>query len=151
MWNIESKFKIKIGGNYYIDTPNVIVASGESPFSIKRREEDGLLAIDFDVYDADGKKVATIRNAHTVSGDKENYDFHKEFHRYWVVEKSSARTICDIRQAATAEGDCELEVSVDLYTKSGFHIIAGPEHTNVGGVFMKGCTMSNCAAGIAVN
>ncbi|WP_414664844.1 hypothetical protein [Horticoccus sp. 23ND18S-11] len=151
MWNIENKFKVKIGGNYYIDTPNVIVAYGESLFAIKRREEDGLLAVDFDVYDAKGKKVATIRNAHIVSGNKEDYDFKKEFHRYWVIEKSSGRTICDVRQKAAAEGSCELEVSVDLYTKTGFRIIADSEHTNIGGLFMKGCTMNNCAAGIVIN
>lgn len=41
MWNIEHKFKVKIGGNYYINTSKLIAAGNESPFTIKRREEDG--------------------------------------------------------------------------------------------------------------
>ena len=150
MWNIEHKFKVKIGGNYYINTPNLIVAGGESLFTIKRREEDGLLAVDFDVYRADGTKVATIRNAHVVSGHQEDYEFHKEHHHYWVTERSSGRIICDVRQVSKAEGDCEIDVSVDLFTKSGFHVIADPEKTNVGGVVISGCTTKDCDAGLVV-
>jgi len=150
MWTIETKFKVKIGGNYYIDTPNVIVAAGEPLFRIHRRDEDGLLAVDFDVYDSGRKKVATIRNAHVVSGNKADYEFKKEHHRYWVIEKSSGRVICDVRQVAAAEDSCELEVAVDLFTKSGFHIVADPEQTNIGGFVMRGCTTSNCAAGLVI-
>ena len=151
MWNIEQKFKVEIGGNYYINTPNLIVAGGESLFRIERRDEDGLLAVDFDVHDAAGKKVATIRNAHVVGGNQDDYQLRKERHHYWVVERSSSRTICDVRQVGKAEGDNELDVSVDLFTKNGFHIIAGPEQTNVGGLVMCGCTMENCGAGLVIN
>ena len=151
MWTVPKEFTVKLGGNYYVNTPNMIVANGENIFRLKRREEDGLLAVDFDVYAEDGSKVATIRNGNVVQGDAEKYEFHKEHHRYWVVDRDSGRTICDVRKSARAEDGSELEVSVDLYTKSKFHLMADPDKTNIGGMVMTGCTMKDCGAGIVVN
>ena len=150
MWNVETQFKIKLGGNYYIDTPNLIVARGESLFRIKRREEDGLLAVDFDVYRADGTKVATIRNAHVVGGNHDDYEFKKEKHRYRVIERGTGRTLCDVRQATKAENDCELEIAVDLFTKSGLHIIASSDRTIVGRSSASGCTFQSESVGWVV-
>ncbi len=142
MWTIEDQFKIKLGGNHYIDVPNLIVARGESLFRVKRREEDGLLAVDFDVYRADGTKVATIRSAHVVSEQHPDYDYHKERHRYYVIERSTGRIVCDVRQVTKAEGDCEIEIAVDLFTKSGLHIVASSDRTVVGRSSISGMTFA---------
>jgi hypothetical protein len=149
MWEIENKFLVKIGGNYFIDTPNVIVAHGDSVFTMQRRD-DGHLGIDFDIYDKDGKKVATIRRGNVVQGDEANYEIKKEYHHYTVTEKDSGKIICDIKQKAKSEGDTEIEVSVDLYTKKGFHLIAGPEQTNIGGSQIRGNLFQGLAAGIVI-
>ena len=150
MWATPEKFTAKIGGNYYINTPNIIVARGENLFRLKRREEDGLLAIDFDVYSKEGKKVATIRNGNIVQGDVENFEIRKDFHHYWMIEKKSGRTLCDIKKSTKSEDGYEIEVSVDLYTKSGFRVIASPKETNLGNMMMTGCTFQDCGAGIVV-
>ena len=139
MWEITDQFKVKLGGNYYINTPDIIVAHGQSLFKIERRE-DGHLGIDFDIYASDGEKVATIRRGNIVQGDDKKYEIKKDYHHYWVKEKETGRSICDIKQKSKAEGDCEIEVSVDLYTKSGFHLIADPEKTNIGGITISGNT-----------
>jgi hypothetical protein len=150
MWTTPENFRAKIGGNYYINTPNIIVARGENLFRLKRRDTDGLLAVDFDVYDVNRNKVATVRNGNIVKGHSGNFEFHKEQDRYWVVEKKSGRVICDIRKGSKAEDGSEIEVSVDLYTKSGIHVVAGPNATNLGGMVMTGCTIQDCGAGIVV-
>jgi hypothetical protein len=151
MWTTPANFRAKLGGDYYIDTPNMIVAHGENLFRLRRREEDGLLAVDFDIYDADGSKVATVRNGNVVQHDSDRFHTNKEHHRYWITEKGTGRILCDIRKVSKAEDGSEIEVSVDLFTKAGFHIIAGPEATNIPGAVFRGNIMQGCAAGIVIS
>ena len=151
MWTIPENFKVKLGGNYYINVQNLIVQNEENIFTLKRRDEDGKLAIDFDIYDAQLKKVATVRNASVVQHDSQSYTARKEQNRYWVEEDSNGKIILEILLRERAEGDCELEVTVDLYTKSGFHLIAGPETTNIGGIAMTaGCTIEGAQYGVVI-
>ena len=150
MWPIADEFKVRIGGNTYVNTPNVIVAVGESLFRIRRRQKDGILAVDFDIYDSAGKKLAEIRYGHIVTGSAKNYEIRTEQHRYRVIERNSGRTICDVRQVSKAKGASELEVSVDLFTKTGFHLVAGPERTNVRGLTSRGLVVERAGAGLVV-
>lgn len=145
MWDIPENFKVKIGGNYYINCKTLVEVDGESLFTVKRRT-DGQLLIDFDIYDEKGAKVATVRNASLVSGDKANYDFKKEVDHYTVTTKDG-RTLCDLRRKAKSP-DAELEVSVDLYTKTGFRLQATPTHTNAGGGMFVDNVFHNVGAAI---
>ena len=36
MWKLESEFSVRLGGNTYINTPNLIVYKGTSIFRIRR-------------------------------------------------------------------------------------------------------------------
>ena len=150
MWSVPQSFKVKLGGNYYIDCGSLIDFSGSPLFTLKRREEDGLLGIDFDIYDATKKKIATVRRGTIVDGDRTAYDFVHGAHHYQVKDKKDGRVICDIKRAGQSE-DSELEVSVDLFTPSGFHLIAGPNATNIGGIVISGNTSVKCGVGISVN
>jgi hypothetical protein len=60
MWNIESEFSVKLGGNTYINTPNLVVYKGQSLFKIYRSESEGILGIDFDVFNSQKRRVATV-------------------------------------------------------------------------------------------
>jgi hypothetical protein len=150
MWSVSQSFKVKLGGNYYIDCGSLIDFHGSPLFTVKRREEDGLLGIDFDIYDAKNKKVATVRRGTVVDGDKEGYDISYAPHHYTVTEKNSGRIICEIKRAGQSL-DAVLEVSVDMFTPSGFRLIAGPTATNIGGAYLSGNTFAKCGVGISVN
>lgn len=150
MWKLEKRFRVIIGGNTYINTPNIIVYKGDPLFTIKRSENDGILGIDFDIYDRVGKKVATVRNSNIVQGDRSNYDISTQMDRYTVIEKSSGRIICDVRRRSQAP-NAELEISVKMYTRDGFFIDAGPEQTNIAGNTLRGCVIQDCGTGIAIN
>ena len=150
MWSVPQSFKVKLGGNYFVDCDSLIDFRGSSLFTLKRRDEDGLLGIDFDIYDAKKKKVATVRRGTVVDGDRESYQITHEPHHYVVREKNTGRVICEIKRREHAI-DSELEVSVDLFTPSGFHLVAGPEQTNIGGVMMGGNVFQKCRVGIGVN
>lgn len=148
MWSVPQSFKVKLGGNLYIDCGSLIDYRGTPLFTLKRRD-DGLLGIDFDIYDAKRKKVATVRRGTIVDGDRESYEITHAAHHYQVRDKETGRVICDIKRAGQAV-DSELEVSVDMFTPSGFHLVAGPEQTNIGGAVIRGGTFEKCGVGIGV-
>ena len=150
MWYKEDNFKVKIGGNYYINTPNIIVYKGESLFSIVRAERTDLLGINFEIYNQNGKKIASVKQGRIYEGDKQLYSVIKEQDRYALTEKSTGRLICDIRKRKLTD-QSELEVNLSLYTKDGFLINATPNGTNIGTNLMTGCVISNCGAGIVID
>ena len=148
MWKIEKEFSVKLGGNTYINTPNLVVYKDEPLFRIRRSDEDGMLGIDFDVFDSTGSRVATFRKGVVVQGDDQNYDIESSHSEYTVKEKGSERLIANVVRRG-AEG-AELEVSVHLYTPDGFLFDATPTETNVGGMMITGSTIKDCGAGIVV-
>ena len=149
MWTIENDFKVMIGGNTYIKTPTIISYKGQSVFSLKRRDSDGQLGIDFDIYDKQKEKVATIRNGNVVDGDADKYEISKNADHYSVKEKESGRVVCDIKKKAQAQ-PVELNVSAQLYMPDGNLINASPTGTNIGGIVMKGNTFESCPTAIAI-
>ena len=54
---------MKLGGNIYINTPNLVAYRGEPLFTLRRHDETGYLGIDFDIYNAQGEKVAAVRRS----------------------------------------------------------------------------------------
>lgn len=148
MWNVEKEFSVKLGGNTYINTPNLVVYKHEPLFKIRRNDEDGMLGIDFDVFDSKGNRVTTFRKGIVVQGDKKNYEVASSHTEYTVTEKSSSRVIANVKRR-DVQG-AELEVSVRLYTPDGFLFDATPTETNIGGVKMVGNIIKNCVAGIVI-
>jgi len=148
MWNVENKFSVKLGGNIYINTPNLVVYKGQALFRIYRSESDGILGIDFDVFNASGNRVATFRKGVVVQGDGNNYLIKTGHDAYEVTEKASGRLIASVKRRGGQ--NTEMEVSVHLYTPDGFLFDATPTHTNVGGIMMTGCVIENCGAGIVI-
>ena len=150
MWYQEDNFKVKIGGNYYKNTPNIISYKGENLFTITRAESTELLGIDFDIYNSKGKKIAVVKQGRIYSGDKELYEIIVSKEEYIFREKVSGRIICDIKKRTLA-GNAELDVNVSLYTKDGFLINATPDKTNVGTNSISGLTFENCGGAILID
>jgi len=150
MWEIEDKFRVIIGGNTYINTPNIVVYKGQPLFVLKRRESDGQLGIDFDIFDKGGNRIATARGNRIVQGNEDDYEIVREANRYTVTERAGGRVICDIRRRSEAKHS-ELEVSVTLYTSDGFLFDATPEQTNLRGFTLRGNVFENLGAGIAIS
>jgi len=148
MWKVEGKFSVKLGGNTYINTPNLVVYKGQPLFRIYRSESDSILGIDFDVFDANGARVATFRKGIVVQGDSNNYIITSGHDEYRVLEKATGRLIASVKRRG-AKG-AEMEVSVHLYTPDGFLFDATPTHTNVAGMMMTGCVIENCGSGISI-
>lgn len=149
MWQIEEQFHVRLGGNTYINTPNLVVYKGEPLFVIKRADNTGLLGIDFDIFDNQRQRIATIRRGMIVGGDKTNYILHEGANLFSVTEKATGRVLCEIRKRQEAH-PAELDVWVKLYTPDGFLFDATPDQTNVAGTVFKNNIISNSAIGISI-
>lgn len=147
MWKIETAVSIKLGGNTYINTPNLIVHKGEPMFQICRSDSGGCFSIDFTVFDAHGNRAATIRRGVVVQGDASNYIIEMSQRHYVVTEQSTGQQIAVIHRRGV--DGAELEVSVCLYTLDGFLFCATPTQTNIDGLASIGCTVVNGTFGIA--
>ncbi len=148
-WKVEERFKVKIGGCTFINTPNLVKYGDELLFKCYRSISDSLLGIDFDIYDESGDKVATIRKGMIVDGDEDKYSIVEDFDHFTITEKFSGRIICEIRKREEAEGDVEFELFVKMYTKSGFLFEATPTRTNT--LFITGVVFEDCKVGIQIN
>jgi hypothetical protein len=149
MWQVESNFRIKLGSNFYVDTPTLVAFKGE-PLFVLKRAEDGYLGIFFEIHDPTGTHIASVKRNKIYYGDKAKYQIDGSMSRYVFSEKASGKVICDIKRHEEAH-PAELDVSVHLYTPSGFLFDATPEQTNLPGQnVVRGCTFSKCAVGIAI-
>jgi hypothetical protein len=54
MWTVADKYRVRFGGNTYINTGTLIEAHG-APLLTVKRSDDGYLAVDFDIFDATGQ------------------------------------------------------------------------------------------------
>lgn len=151
MWDTPENFSVKIGGNFYTNCKNLIVAGGESLFRIRRRD-DGQLGVDFDIYDKYGAKVATVRNGNIVENHLANaYAVVKEARRYIMTERATGRVVCSIEKSPLGQDGSELDVSVDLYTNSGVHVVASPTSTSLRSIQFTGCRFADCDHGLVID
>ena len=149
MWEIENHFKVRLGGNNYIDVPILVAYQGESLFTFKRHDETGYLGVYFEIHDSTGKHIASVKRNEIYYGDKESFQIEGSLDRYIFSERASGKVICDIKKREAAH-PAELDVSVQLYTPSGFLFNATPEQTNLGGFVLRDNTMIGGQIGISV-
>ncbi len=148
MWEIPKNFKIKLAGNYFINCGSLISFENQPVFrKIERRDTDGKLGLDFDVYDDMGKKIATIRRGNVVQGDTQAYEMRHLADCDKVIEKSTGRIIVEIDKKPS---DADIAVSVNMHLKNGFLLKATPDSINVGSLQIIGSIFSDLNTGIAI-
>jgi hypothetical protein len=151
MWEVEDRFKVKIGGITFINVPNLVDYKGESLFTLKRHE-DGYLGIYFDIYNPKGYKIATVKRNEIYYGGKEKdrYKIDGSANRWVFSERATGIVICDLRKREDAH-PAEIEVAVlHLYTPAGKVFEATPDQTNLGNNMMTGVTIEDCGVGIGI-
>jgi hypothetical protein len=148
MWEVAQNYRVRLGGNTYINCRQLVSFQGKPLFNL-RRHEDGYLGIDFDIYDAQGNRVAAVKRNEIYLGNKQDYAIEGIANRYTITHRKTGRLICDIRKREDAD-PAELDVSVHLYTHSGFLFDATPDQTNLGGNTVTGCVFENLGTGIAI-
>jgi hypothetical protein len=151
MWLKEKEFSVKLGGNTYINVSVLIAFKGTPLFTIYRSEDDGQVAIDFELYDANRQKIASIRknNIYLDPGNKAEYLLDGTADVIALIEKSSGKRVVEIkkRQAATEE----LDVSLSTYLPDGQLLTADPDKTSLQRMELAGNMIKGAKVGIAIN
>lgn len=148
-WEIAENYVVKLGGNIFVNCGQLIAYDDEPLFTVKRRENDLRLGIDFDVFDEGGNRVATVRNGNVVDGDRNAYEMHHGADTHRITDKASGRVICQIDKSPD-QPSVELAVSVKMYLPDGFLLEAYPDRLNIGTSMMIDNFMRNCRVGIAI-
>ncbi len=149
MWQVENNFRVRLGGNTYVNVENLVEYDGVPLFSL-RRHENGYLGIDFNIFDATGKKVASVKRNEIYPGERQTYELQGDADRYALLNKETGRVICEIKKRSAAV-PAELDVTVQLYTPDGFLFAATPEATNLPNVTVKNNVFENVPIGISIN
>jgi hypothetical protein len=127
MLQVTENFQVRLGGNTYINTPSLIVCKGAPLFQLRRNQNKGLLEIDFDVFDAGGRRVCVFRNGIVARGDSAPYIVLARQDEYRVTEQSSGRMIATVKRHFRT-GD--IDVWLELYTPGGQLFMATPTEAN---------------------
>lgn len=149
-WMVPEHFKVIIGGNTYIDCPVIIEYKGESLFVLRRSDRDGYLAIDFDLYGRNGKRVGTVRNGVFVPPVPDGYSVRFGADHYTLTENATGRVVCDIKLRAVARDNAEIEVAAEMYMPDRFLLSLTPEQTNVGTIVLRGNAFIGGQAAISI-
>lgn len=128
---VPKHFKTRIGGNFYVNTPNLVVCSGTTILRVERSEEDGELRVRLVVFDSSGRQKALVEDAALIEGRGEDYSIQSTDHNYSVRENGTGRVICKLQRCA-ATRSMDLDAFVLTHTPDGFFIHANPVQTNIG-------------------
>ena len=125
MWTVAEDFQVKLGGNTFINVPRLIVYKGQTLFTLERSDGDGQLGICFELFDATGQHVASVkRNRIYPATAGQLYELKDQGDVCLLRDVRNGEDVCAIRR--TSDTPVELEVSVRLYTPDGFLFKATP-------------------------
>lgn len=127
---VRKNFVVRIGGNEYTDTPNLLACKGDPVLTVTREAESGDLDVSLDIFDDRGRERAKVRGAELVKGNSDEIDIRTSENSYTVFDRSKDRMLCELRRRGNAR-DMDLDVSLLLHTPDGFLVHANPDQTNL--------------------
>ena len=116
------------------------------------RQDDGYIGINFEVFGADGNKLASVKcdQIYTFTRTKGRFQFDGSPDMFVMIDRISGETLVRIRKRVNIAPD-ELDVSVRTYLPDGRLMNLGPESSNIPGLFWAGCTFrANGRAGVEI-
>ena len=150
MWLREKEFVIRLGGNTYIDVPILIAFKGIPIFGVVR-QDDGYLAMDFEVFSSTGERIAAVKRNNIYIADRDKYRLDGDADRLRLIEKGTEpKTLVDITKGAAAE-PVEIKVSVRSFLPNGQLMDLGPNESNLGGIKLVNNIIQRCSVGIAID
>lgn len=146
---VPENFKTQIAGNYYVNTPKLIVCGDETILRVDREQSTGRLLVWLKVYDSSGNRAATIEGTNVVEGQSEDFRIVMTDKNYLVRERVTGRSLCEIRRSAAAR-QTHIDVFVLTHSPQGYFIHANPKQSNTG-TKADGKTRSDLDAALVVS
>jgi hypothetical protein len=151
MWEVEDHFRVRLGGNTFIDTPDLVTYQRHPLFTLKRHDDNNYLGIYFEIFDAARNHIASVKRNEIYSADKNLYAVERSQTRCAFLERATGRILCEIKRYEAAQ-PAELDVSVSLYTPVGFLFEATPDQMNFPmGNVIRGATFRSMRGGINID
>lgn len=131
MMKVPKNFKTRIGGNFYVNTPNLVVCSGTAILRVERAEPSGELHVKLAIFDSSGRQRALVKDTKLTKGRRKDYSIQSTDSNYSVRENATGRVICKLQRCA-ATRSMDLDAFILAHTPDGFFIHANPVQTNIG-------------------
>jgi len=130
--NVPEKFKTRIGGNIFQDTPNLVVCAETLLLTLERDASSGRLLIDLTIFDSKGTERARVERTRLASGKKSDFSVLETDNVVRVRDDKAERVICELQRRDSTKG-ADVDAYVLTYAPDGFLIHASPEQSNIGG------------------
>lgn len=147
---VPKNFKTRIAGNFYENTPDLIVCRDETLLRIDRDDSTGELDVEMLVFDSSGRRQALINGRNVTHGNSGDFRIHSTDQSYVVRERATGRTICEIRRCVSSRG-MGVDVFVLTHSPDGFFIHANPVQSNIGAKKATGETYRDLDAALVVS
>lgn len=141
---VQKHFVVRLGGNDYSDTPNLVVYKGEPILKVTSDENDEL-DVEAKIFDARGRCKAQVRGTTLVEGEPDAVDIRSTENNYTIRDRSNDRVVCEIRRRA-GQQKMDLDVSLLMHTPDGFLIHANPAQSNIRTPHEEGLVRGGAAA-----
>ena len=128
---VPKDFKTRIGGNYYVNTPTLVVCSEKTLLRVEREEPEGELCVRLAIYDSRGRQRARVKGETLTKGRKKDYSIQSTDNNFSVHENATGRVICKLQRCA-ANRSMDLDAYLLNHSPDGFTIHANPVQTNIG-------------------
>lgn len=127
---VQKDFVFRVGGNDFTETPTLLASKGEPIVTVGRDDDSEELTVVLDIYDAKGRKCASVRGDRLVKGSAKAYEVRNTDNSFTVYDRKQERVVCEIRRRGDAQ-EMDLDVSLLMHTPEGFLVHANPEQTNL--------------------
>ena len=145
-WLREDRYKIRLGGNIFLNVQTLIAYDNKPIFEIRRREEDGRLGVDCSIYDSDGSKIASVHRNNVHLTGSGQFELTRSLGRITLRNKKSQANLAEI-----VIGGYVLDVSLRTYLPNGQLLDLGPKGSTLPGLLMAGSEIRNFRVGIAID
>lgn len=146
---VPKDFKARIAGNFYQNTPNLVVCFDEPILRVERDAVTGELLVDLAIFDSSGNEMARVEGAAITRGNKEDYTVKMTDQNFTVREIGTGRTVCRLQRCASTR-NMDVDVYVLTHAPDGFFIHANPLQSNIGNK-ATGDTFSNLEGALVMN
>jgi hypothetical protein len=134
----------------FINVKNIMTFKGEPLFTVYRSESDGSLGINFEIFNSESNKLASIKQNRIYP----NHEHAKYLQvggsadTYTLTDTSNGEVIVKINKREAAE--TELDVFLHTYLPNGVLFDANPDGTSLASNFFKGFTIADAGTGVAI-